>query len=145
MCNVTWRSVFVCTPVWEQQNVRVYPFKQLGRVRQDFVTFLKPYCIIPDPMHLSNSSTLKKTWVWSPDLSFQVQDTGKCRTRSPRTSCGILWESVVLYTSVTRLFHDEYGHKLLYTVNPSKVCCVMKSSHILGPTTIFRNPGIPRF
>ncbi len=38
---------------------------------------------------------------------------------------------------------DDYGHKLLYSVNPSKVCYVTEIARILGPAAIFRNPGMP--
>ena len=37
---------------------------------------------------------------------------------------------------------EEYEHKILYSVKPSKICYVIEIARILGSSSIFRNPGM---
>ena len=130
--------------------LRSYPFIQLpfhGHVRQDFVTFLTPYCSIrPADLDLRNSKHVDQGVGYG-----RLICVFKCRTQivarhEVQEHHLVFIEEIWPYTprdSEPDFLMQDYGHKMLYSVKPGKVYYVFEISRLLGPPSISRNPGMP--
>ena len=133
--------------LYEQQNLRSYPFEQLpfhGKVRKDFITFLKPYSrILPDNLDLRIPSNVEEGVGYG-----RLICVFKCRTQVnvgeevTEHHLAFMEELWPFTPRIPDVLMDVYGHKILYSLKPRKVFYVLEMSRILGPASIFRNPGM---
>ena len=109
------------------------------------MTFLKPYSkILPQKLDLSKPDHVEEGLGYGRLICvFKFRTVLRRGHQATEHHVAYLEELWPYTPQQPDYLMDEYGHKLLYSVNPRKVCYVMEIQRILGPAAIFRNPGMP--